>query len=164
MNKKGAAQLMFFGIPVATLIWLYFSIFVIGPELDEAIGNVLDQLGDDTICPEDFKVGQGKLCFNAKGDVIADGIIDDSVTIKVSGTSNSCRIEAGNYDFEYSGCRLDKFKQMTAYNFIMISNRGTVSISGLTLSKQIMSRSGIIKVTPKGIKLAKRLSYFIKFL
>lgn len=164
MGKRGAAQLVIFGIPIATLVWLYFSFFVIGPKLDNAFETALQDLGDNIVCPEEFATDNTKICFNAKGDVIVDGLIQETIAIKIDGASNSCIIGLGDYDFEYSGCRLDNFKQLTTYNIVMLSSKGQVSISSLVLSRKIMSGLGIMKITPKGVRLLRKLSYLSRFL
>lgn len=163
MNKKGALPLVIGGVSVTTIVMILLWIFVIGPPLDDALEKALEKLGSDNLCPEEFNVDQYKICFNAQGDVIVDGIINEPVTVKIDGASNSCHIKSGQYDFEYSGCKLDQFKQLEAYNILLITNKGKVSLKGETLLKKIASNSDIVRISPKGVKWIKRLSYLLRF-
>jgi hypothetical protein len=58
---------------------------------------------------------------------------------------------------------LDQFKQLEAYNVLLISNKGKVSLKGTSIIKKIATGTDIIKVSPKGVRLLRKLSYLIRF-
>lgn len=161
MNRKGAGQLLIFGIPIGILVYLYIQFFIIGPEIDKIVDDALAQLGRDSLCPEEFSNQEYKICFNAEGDIIIDGSISNQIIIQIEDTSDSCHIQTGHYDFEYSGCKLNKFKQLEAYNLLLISNTGYVSINGKNFFNKIIAQKNIVNLTPKGIKLFKKLKYVL---
>jgi len=164
MNKKGIAPILIFGVPLIVLIKLFFMFFVIGPIADDALAQTLNRLGNNNICPNEFDTEEFKVCFNAEGDVIVDGKFDETITIKIDGTSETCHIKTGNYDFEYSGCRLYKFKQIEVHDILLISSKGEITLQGSKIVSQIMKGSGIITLTPKGIKSIKNIAYFLRFI
>ncbi len=163
MNKKGAIHLVIGGISLGAIIYFLIQSVIIGAITDQVLEGVLAQLGSDNVCPKEFSTEQYKVCFNANGEVIVDGLIQDTVTIQIDGTSNSCHIKTGQYDFEYSGCRLDNFKQLSAYNLLLISSKGKISLKGATIIKRIAVGSTIVKSSPKGIRWFKRLKYLTRF-
>jgi hypothetical protein len=74
MDKKGV--IVIGGISIVTIGSILLWFFVIGPALDGAINEVLKELGENSICPEEFAVDEYKICFNGQGEVIVDGIIN----------------------------------------------------------------------------------------
>ena len=163
MNKKGVLHILGIGITMAFLVKLFIMIFVVGPVVDEVTIDLFKELGSDAVCPEEFSYVSYKVCFNAKGDVIVDGRVNEQLIIQIDGTSDSCHINTGNYDLEYSGCNLDKFKQLSAYNLIFISSKGRISVKGSELVSKIMAGNDIMKINPKGIRSLKKLLYFTRF-
>lgn len=159
MNKKGVYHIAIPAAVVSFLVWF----FIIGPILEQVTGDVLESLGDNAVCPEEFSGAGYKICFDAEGNVIADGFISDSIQVKLDGIGNTCHIQAGNYDFEYSGCKLDQFKQLTAYNLIIITKKGNIKINGEKLLLEASKGAGIVKLNPKKISWVKRLIYFVRF-
>jgi len=159
MNNKGVLRILGITIPIGLLLWF----FVFGPIFEQAAVDVLESLGDDAVCPEEFSQEGYKVCFDASGSVIIDGIIDDDIQVKLDGIGNTCHIKAGSYNFEYSECKLDQFKQLTAYNLLIITKKGDIRIKGSTLLAQISKGTGIVKLSPKKISWIRKLFYFIKF-
>lgn len=152
MNKKG--NLVILGIPVAALLWFFFSFIVIDPVVDEMIDEVADLLGDDNYCPPEFEKEGYRVCLDAEGNIFVDGILDSNISLQIDGFNDVCYIQAGNYNFEYSGCQLDKFKQISAYNLILVSKTGKITIKGTTIIKKITAGTGIVKIS----KFAKVLN------
>ncbi|MBI2173357.1 MAG: hypothetical protein HYT73_04110 [Candidatus Aenigmarchaeota archaeon] len=159
MNKKGIAQ---FAIP-STLISFLLWFFIAGPIIENVGNSILDKLGSDSICPEEFIMSQYKVCFNANGDVIADGKFHESIKINIDSTVNSCHINAGEYDFNLIGCRLDKFKELEVYNLILVSSKGKISLSGKDVINRISIGSQIVKIKPKELSLVRKLLFLIRF-
>jgi len=121
MNKKGyVIHILGIAITGALLYHLFIMFFVVGPIIDSVAAEVLDNLGSDNICPEEFNNDQYKVCFNSEGDVTIDGFVGEQISIEIEGLQDTCHIKTGNYDFEYSGCKLENFKQLSAYNLLSL--------------------------------------------
>ncbi len=164
MNKKGRAGLVIFGIPVGVIIMSYIWFFVIGPAIDKELGDALEKLGSDSICPDEFKTAEYNICFTKDGDVIANGKLNEDVGVEISGTGNSCKITRGHYSFEYSGCRLDNFKQVEAYNLILVTRNGKIILKGTELFNDIIKGTEIITIAPKGLRILREIVPFVRFL
>ncbi len=159
MYQKGVAHIV---IPTA-LVSLFVWFFVIGPIFEEVGNTLLNELGSNSICPEEFKTAQYRICFNTKGEVIADGQFSETTTISIDGTTNSCHVNTGNYDFQFTGCKLEKFKQLEAYNLILLTSKGRISLNGKEILNRIDYGYQIVKITPKELSWTRKLLPFIKF-
>lgn len=162
MNKKGVYHILGIAIPtvvVGFLVWF----FIIGPVIEQAAVEALESLGDDAVCPEEFSEESYKICFDSQGSVIVDGIIADNIQVRLDGVGNTCHIRAGSYDFEYSGCELNQFKQLTAYNLLIITKKGNIRINGAKLLSQVSEGAGVVKISPKKISWIKQLLYLVRF-
>jgi len=164
-NKKAfLGRITIYGVSLIVIIRLFIMIFVVGPAVDQAIGDVIAELGTNNVCPEEFSTEAYKICFDADGQVIVSGKVDETLQVRIDGLNDVCHVVAGSYDFEYTGCKLDNFKRMTAYELVVISKTGRISLKGSTLAKQIISGTGIIKMMPKGILSLKKALYFVRFI
>lgn len=159
MNKKGYAQIIIPASVVSLLVWF----FIIGPALEDVGNSIIEELGQNSVCPQEFATTQYKVCFNANGDVIADGQFNEVITVSIDGTTDSCHINTGNYDFQFTGCKLDKFKQLEAYSLVLINSKGEVSLSGKEVIKRIGLGQQIVKIKPKQLNWIRRLLPFIRF-
>lgn len=151
-------------LTLSAIVALFVWIFVIGPLLEQGFSDVLDKLGQDSICPKEFTASNYSICFNAEGDVIVNGRLTEQITVQIDGTNDACHIKRGYYDFEYSGCRLDKFKNLEAHNILLITSGGRVSLSGKNLLGKISAGSEILKISPKGVRWLRQLLPFVRFL
>ncbi len=142
---------------VSFLIWF----FIIGPALEEPIDNLIESLGSNYVCPSEFNSDKYKICFNSEGEIVVDGIVETSTSIRIEEMGKICHISAGNYDFEYTNCKFNNLKQLTAYNLILVTNKGEIRLKGAELVSKITNKSEVI--SPKGIKWLKRLKYLIRF-
>ncbi len=134
---------------------------ITGMVIDAGVETVSASLGSNYICPSEFN---NTICFNSEGDVAVQGKFDEDIKVMISSTGKSCNIGKGMYDFEYTGCRLDGFKQLSVANILVMSKKGTVTVKGAGIAEQIIAGENIVKIAPKGIKFLRKASYFLRFL
>lgn len=160
MNKRGRSGLVILGVPVAFLFWW----FLIGSAVESGLSEALDALSASSVCPNEFKTSEFQVCFTKDGDVVAEGKFSEKVTVEIEGFGNSCVINSGQYSFEYSGCRLDKFKQAEAYNLVLITREGKVLLKSEAIAKKILAGAEIVNVAPKGVRILRQIMPAIRIL
>lgn len=159
---------MVYHITLPIIFGLLVWIFVIDPILTPILEETLDELTDSKsiVCPPEFESAEFELCLSGDGTIFANGKIDEHLQVELHSNviDDTCSVAIGKYDFEATNCRFANLKSAEAFDIIVLSSKGTLSLNSKGIERYVSSQLYIKKITPKEYSFFYKLLRFWKFI
>lgn len=97
-NKKGVAHIAIGSILTIIVTFLLWQI--VFNEVEPLIEDALIQLDNSMVCPPEFSTSDYEICISPKGEIIANGFLNEDLDLKLDSSNEICMIKNGNYENE----------------------------------------------------------------
>ncbi len=154
------------GISITALIVFLFQMWVADQVIDAtlpAVENALAQLDDLIVCPPEFTMENYEVCVSGEGDVIANGVIHEILTLNLDSEIRNevCSMYAGQY-YDKKICRFTSLGDLGTFTLILKGTSVSKSLSSKSIESYIASNK-FVKIPVKQWKgLVKVIKYIPK--